>query len=259
MSRFPLDTIEPARSGTERVTPRERKLPARRAMSSTPRPIGRPFRRPPRTCKANATGAFPPLRLVGSVDTGIHIFCAAQLGAYATWDVRRSACCATRTAVTMLRFGQVAGHSYVSTTHRHRPATTPFACAFMPLANKKHRGARTIILCQDGHELRHSHRRVSSASCAVRPMLERPLHAENVRLCQASQSRGSDRPTVIKRHPIRRLVCSHTNRPPDSRRSTLQRASTVRRADTSHSTSNGTSRDAVDALMRPSDRLCSPL
>ncbi len=36
---------------------------------------------------ANATGAFPQLRLVGLVETGTHVLCGAQLGPYTTGEV----------------------------------------------------------------------------------------------------------------------------------------------------------------------------
>lgn len=39
----------------------------------------------------NATGAFPQLRLVGLLETGTHVLCAAQLGAYATGEVTLAA------------------------------------------------------------------------------------------------------------------------------------------------------------------------
>jgi hypothetical protein len=44
----------------------------------------RAFGRPPSPRGANATGAFPQLRLVGLVETGTHVLCAAQLGRYRT-------------------------------------------------------------------------------------------------------------------------------------------------------------------------------
>ena len=40
---------------------------------------------------ANATGAFPQLRVVGLLETGTHVLCAAQLGAYATGEVTLAA------------------------------------------------------------------------------------------------------------------------------------------------------------------------
>ena len=40
---------------------------------------------------ANATGAFPQLRLVGLLETGTHVLCAAQLGAYHTGEVTLAA------------------------------------------------------------------------------------------------------------------------------------------------------------------------
>jgi len=39
----------------------------------------------------NATGAFPQLRLVGLLETGTHVLCAAQLGAYAMGEVTLAA------------------------------------------------------------------------------------------------------------------------------------------------------------------------
>ena len=40
---------------------------------------------------ANATGAFPQVRVVGLLETGTHVLCAAQLGAYATGKVTLAA------------------------------------------------------------------------------------------------------------------------------------------------------------------------
>jgi len=40
---------------------------------------------------ANATGAFPQLRVVGLLETGTHVLCAAQLGTYATGEVTLAA------------------------------------------------------------------------------------------------------------------------------------------------------------------------
>ena len=40
---------------------------------------------------ANATGAFPQLRMVGLLETGTHVLCGAQLGAYATGEVTLAA------------------------------------------------------------------------------------------------------------------------------------------------------------------------
>lgn len=49
------------------------------------------FGGPARARVANATGAFPQLRLVGLLETGTHVLCAAQLGAYATGEVTLAA------------------------------------------------------------------------------------------------------------------------------------------------------------------------
>ena len=49
------------------------------------------FGRPASARGANATGAFPQLRLVGLVETGTHGLCGAQLGAYATGEVTLAA------------------------------------------------------------------------------------------------------------------------------------------------------------------------
>ena len=49
------------------------------------------FGRPASARGVNATGAFPQLRLVGLVETGTHVLCSAQLGAYATGDVTLAA------------------------------------------------------------------------------------------------------------------------------------------------------------------------
>ena len=49
------------------------------------------FGGPARARGANATGAFPQLRLVGLLQTGMHVLCAAQLGAYATGEVTLAA------------------------------------------------------------------------------------------------------------------------------------------------------------------------
>ena len=40
---------------------------------------------------ANTTGAFPQLRVVGLLETGTHVLCGAQLGAYATGEVTLAA------------------------------------------------------------------------------------------------------------------------------------------------------------------------
>jgi hypothetical protein len=40
------------------------------------------FGRPPSSRGANATGAFPQIRVVGLVETGTHVICGAQFGAY---------------------------------------------------------------------------------------------------------------------------------------------------------------------------------
>lgn len=47
----------------------------------------RAFGRPTSTRGANAMGAFPQLRVVGLVETGTHVLCGAQLGAYHTGEV----------------------------------------------------------------------------------------------------------------------------------------------------------------------------
>lgn len=49
------------------------------------------FGRPASARGAHATGAFPQLRLVGLVETGTHVLCGAQLGAYATGEVTLAA------------------------------------------------------------------------------------------------------------------------------------------------------------------------
>ncbi len=49
------------------------------------------FGRPASARGANATRAFPQLRLVGLVETGTHVLCSAQLGAYATGEVTLAA------------------------------------------------------------------------------------------------------------------------------------------------------------------------
>ena len=49
------------------------------------------FGRPASARGANATGAFPQLRLVGLVETGTHVLCGAALGAYATGEVTLAA------------------------------------------------------------------------------------------------------------------------------------------------------------------------
>lgn len=49
------------------------------------------FGRPASSRGANVTGAFPQLRLVGLVETGTHVLCGAQLGAYATGEVTLAA------------------------------------------------------------------------------------------------------------------------------------------------------------------------
>lgn len=46
---------------------------------------------PASTRGANATGAFPQVRIVGLLETGTHVLCAAQLGAYATGEVTLAA------------------------------------------------------------------------------------------------------------------------------------------------------------------------
>lgn len=51
----------------------------------------RAFGRPTSTRGANATGAFPQLRVVGLVETGTHVLCGAQLGAYHTGEVTLAA------------------------------------------------------------------------------------------------------------------------------------------------------------------------
>lgn len=49
------------------------------------------FGRPASTRGVHGTGAFPQLRLVGLVETGTHVLCGAQLGAYATGEVTLAA------------------------------------------------------------------------------------------------------------------------------------------------------------------------
>jgi len=49
------------------------------------------FGRPASARGANATGAFPQLRLVGLVETGTHVLCGAAFGAYATGEVTLAA------------------------------------------------------------------------------------------------------------------------------------------------------------------------
>ena len=51
----------------------------------------RAFGRPTSTRGANRTGAFPQLRVVGLVETGTHVLCGAQLGAYHTGEVTLAA------------------------------------------------------------------------------------------------------------------------------------------------------------------------
>ena len=51
----------------------------------------RAFGRPTSTRGANPTGAFPQLRVVGLVETGTHVLCGAQLGAYHTGEVTLAA------------------------------------------------------------------------------------------------------------------------------------------------------------------------
>jgi len=51
----------------------------------------RAFGRPASTRGANATGAFPQVRLVGLLENGTHAICAAQLGAYDTSEVALAA------------------------------------------------------------------------------------------------------------------------------------------------------------------------
>lgn len=51
----------------------------------------RAFGRPASSRGANATGAFPQLRLVGLLETGTHVLCGAQLGAYHTGEVTLAA------------------------------------------------------------------------------------------------------------------------------------------------------------------------
>jgi hypothetical protein len=48
----------------------------------------RAFGRPGSSRGANATGAFPQLRVVGLVETGTHVICGAQLGAYRNHEDR---------------------------------------------------------------------------------------------------------------------------------------------------------------------------
>ena len=51
----------------------------------------RAFGRPASTRGANATGAFPQLRIVGLLENGTHAICAAQLGPYDTGEVTLAA------------------------------------------------------------------------------------------------------------------------------------------------------------------------
>jgi len=51
----------------------------------------RAFGRPASTRGAYATGAFPQVRLVGLLETGTHVLCGAQLGAYRTGEVTLAA------------------------------------------------------------------------------------------------------------------------------------------------------------------------
>jgi hypothetical protein len=51
----------------------------------------RAFGRPASSRGANATGAFPQLRLVGLLETGTHVICGAELGPYGTSEVRLAA------------------------------------------------------------------------------------------------------------------------------------------------------------------------
>lgn len=51
----------------------------------------RAFGRPASARGVNATGAFPQLRLVGLLENGTHVICAAQLGAYGTSEITLAA------------------------------------------------------------------------------------------------------------------------------------------------------------------------
>ena len=51
----------------------------------------RAFGRPASARGVNATGAFPQLRVVGLLENGTHVICAAQLGAYGTREVTLAA------------------------------------------------------------------------------------------------------------------------------------------------------------------------
>jgi hypothetical protein len=51
----------------------------------------RAFGRPASSRGANATGAFPQLRLVGLLETGTHVICGAELGPYSTSEVSLAA------------------------------------------------------------------------------------------------------------------------------------------------------------------------
>jgi hypothetical protein len=62
----------------------------------------RAFGRPASPRGANATGAFPQLRLVGLLENGTHAICAAQLGAYRTSEVTLAASVVPRLTGDML-------------------------------------------------------------------------------------------------------------------------------------------------------------
>ena len=67
------------------------------SLDGTTRDVGdtvanaRAFGRPASARGANATGAFPQVRIVGLLENGTHAICAAQLGAYHTSEVTMAA------------------------------------------------------------------------------------------------------------------------------------------------------------------------
>lgn len=60
------------------------------------------FGRPASARGANATGAFPQVRLVGLLETGTHVLCGAALGTYATGEVTLAADVVPHLTPTML-------------------------------------------------------------------------------------------------------------------------------------------------------------
>lgn len=62
----------------------------------------RAFGRPKSSRGANETGAYPQLRLVGLVETGTHVVCGAEMGAYDTSEVALAGEIVTRLNADML-------------------------------------------------------------------------------------------------------------------------------------------------------------